>query len=265
MKPCLCNQLVLLRYIPYVKNPRKITKYRPISLCNVIYKLAFKTVANRLKTVLSSIVNENQSAFTKGRFITDNILVSYETMHYISYKRTGKIGEMALKLDMSKAYDRMEWACLRGIMEKLGIHRRMVEVVMRCVCTITYSVRINGKPTGRITPSRGLRQGDPLSPCLFLLYAEGLSGLIRQQVDKGNLKGVAICRGAPHISHLFFTDDSLIFCQATLGECEVLQQIFLVYEVVSGQQLNRNKSALFFSKNTPSAIQEEIQRRFRAW
>ena len=101
-------------------------------------------------------------------------------MHHIIQKRTRKIGEMALKLDMSKAYDRMEWACLRGIMEKLGIHRRMVEVVMRCVCTVTYSVRNNGKPIGRITPSRGLRQGDPLSPYLFLLCAEGLSGLIRQ-------------------------------------------------------------------------------------
>lgn len=73
-----------------------------------------------------------------------------------------------------------------------------------------------------------------------------------------------MCRGAPHISHLFFADDSLIFCQATLGECEVLQQIFSVYEAMSGQQLNRNKTALFFSRNTPSAIQEEIQQQFGA-
>jgi len=94
--------------IPKVKNPRKITDYRPISLCNVIYKLASKTVANRLKTVLSSIVSENQSAFTKGRFIIDNILIAYETMHHISQKRSGKIGEMALKLDKSKKYDRVE-------------------------------------------------------------------------------------------------------------------------------------------------------------
>ena len=217
-----------------LKTPHKITEYWPISLCNVIYKLASKTVANRLKTVLSSIVSENQSAFTKGRFITDNILVAYETMHHISQKRIGKIGEMALKLDTSKAYDRVEWACLKGIMEKLGIHRRMVEVVMRCVCTVTYSIRINGQPKGRIIPSRGLRQGDPLSPYLFLLCAEGLSGLLRQQVESGSIKGVAVCHGAPRISHLFFADDSLIFCQATLEECAVLQQVLLVYESVSG-------------------------------
>ena len=166
--------------IPKVKNLRKINEYRSISFCNVIYKLASKTVANKLKIVLSSIVSENQNAFTKGRFITDNILVTYETMHYISQKRTRKIGEMALKLDMNKAYDRMEWDCLKGIMLKLGIHRRMVEIVIRCVCIVTYSVRINGKPRGHIIPTRGLRQGDPLSPYLLLLCAKGLSSLIRQ-------------------------------------------------------------------------------------
>ena len=190
--------------IPKVKNLRKINEYRSISFCNVIYKLASKTVANRLKIVLSSIVSENQNAFTEGRFITDNILVTYETMHYISQKRTGKIGEMALKLDMNKAYDRMEWDCLKGIMLKLGIHRRMVEIVMRCVYIVTYSIRINGKPRGHIIPTKGLRQGDPLSPYLLLLCAKGLSGLIRQQVERGSIKGVAVCRGAPCISHFIF-------------------------------------------------------------
>ena len=129
---------------------------------------------------------------------------------------------MTLKLDMNKAYDRMEWDCLKGIMLKLGIHRRMVEIVMRCVCIVTYSIRINGKPRGHIIPTRGLRQRDPLSPYLLLFCAKGLSGLIRQWVERGSIKGVVVCHGAPRISHLFFADDSLIFCQATLEECRVL-------------------------------------------
>ena len=171
-------------------------------------------------------------------------------MYHISQKRTGKVGEMALKLDMSKAYDRVEWTCLKGIMEKLGIHRRVVEIIMRFVSTVTYSIRINGQPKGRIIPSRGLRQGDPFPPYLFLLCTEGLSSLLRQQVERGNIKGVVVCHGAPRIAHLLFIDDSLIFCQATLEECEVLQQVFLVYESVSRQQLNRSKTPLFFSRNT---------------
>lgn len=108
--------------IPKVQNPMKETDYKPINLCNVAYKIASKVVANRLKIVLSIIVSENQSAFTKGRFITDNVLVAFETMHYISQKKTWKVGEMALKLDISKAYDRVEWSCLKKIMRKLGVH-----------------------------------------------------------------------------------------------------------------------------------------------
>ena len=91
----------------------------------------------------------------------------------------------------------------------------MVTIMMRCVNIVTYSVKINGRPRGCISPSRGLLQGDPLSPYLFLLYVEGLSALLRQSVDQGSLKGVATCQGAPEISHLFFADNSLIFYKAT--------------------------------------------------
>ena len=108
----------------------------------------------------------------------------------------------------------------------------------------------------------GIRQGDPLSPYLFTLCAEGLSSLIKSSVANGDLKGVAVCRGGPKLSHLFFADDSLIFCKASLAECAALQRILKVYEDALGQQLNRAKTSLFFSRNTPSAIQEEIKQRF---
>lgn len=120
-------------FILKVKVPRKVSEFRSISLCNVIYKIITKTSANRLKKVLTYTVSEEQSAFVSGRLITDNIIVAYETMHTIRRKTGGKDGLMALKLDMSKAYDRVEWSFLGEVMIKLGFSQRWAERVMDCV------------------------------------------------------------------------------------------------------------------------------------
>ena len=135
---------------------------------------------------------------------------------------------------------------------------------MQCITTVTYVVRVNGKPSGHIIPSKRLHQGDPLSPYLFLICAEGLSALIRKVVADGLLEGISVCRGGPCLSHLFFADDSLIFCKATVEECEALQKVLCAYEQSSGQQLNRTKTSLFFSPNTTEEIQDEIRVRFGA-
>ena len=250
--------------IPKTKSPKRVTEFRPISLCNVIYKLASKTLANRLKNILLAIISDTQIAFVNGRLITDNVLVVFEMMHHINLKKTGTTREMALKLDMSKAYDRVEWARLDKIMEKLGFHSRWRRLMMQCISSVTYDVRINGKPSGHIIPTRGLRQGDPLSPYLFLLCAEGLSALIKKASADGLLEGISVSRGGPCLSHLFFVDDSLIFCKATIEECEVLQRVMSKNEKASGQQLNRTKTSLFFSPNTAKEIQDEIGIQFGA-
>ena len=146
-----------------------------------------------------------------GRLITDNVLVAFETMHHTSKKKGGKVGDMALKLDMSKAYDRVEWVWLEKIMEKLGFAERWRGLVMKCVTSVNYAIKVNGFPMGSITPSRGIRQGDLLSPYLFFLCAEGLSSLIKAFVANGGLKGISVCREGPKLSHLFFADNSTIF------------------------------------------------------
>ena len=149
--------------IPKIKNPTKIIQYRLISLCNVISRLTSKVITNRLKWFLPSIINENQNAFMSDCFITDNILVAFETMHYLNQKICGKVGEIVLKLDMSKAFDCVEWRCLEGIMLKMGFDTKWVNLMMQCITFVTYSIRINGQPRGHITLSCGLRQGDPIS------------------------------------------------------------------------------------------------------
>jgi hypothetical protein len=120
--PSLNHTYVTL--IPKTKSPKKMTKYKPISLCNVIYKLISKVLANRLKKILPHIISKSQSAFVPGRLITDNILITFETLHHMHNKRAGKVGSMALKLDMSKANDQVEWSFLKQVMVCMGFHER---------------------------------------------------------------------------------------------------------------------------------------------
>lgn len=136
-----------------------------------------------------------------GRLITNNVLVAFEAMHQINLKKSGAEGEMALKIDRSKAYDRVECTCLEKIMEKLGFHSRWRSLMMQCISSVSYAIRVSGKPSGHIIPSRGLRQGDPFSPYLFLICAEGLSTLIKKAAVDGLLVGVSVCRGGPCLSH----------------------------------------------------------------
>lgn len=120
-----------------------MTQFRPISLCNVLYKICSKVLANRLREVLNDIIFEEQSAFIPGRLITNNVLLAYECIHYLKRKK-GKTGCCAIKLDMAKAYDRVEWAYLRSIMVKLGFAEFWISTIMKCVETVSFSIRVNG-------------------------------------------------------------------------------------------------------------------------
>ena len=131
--------------------------------------------------------------------------------------------------------------------------------MMECISSVSYSILVNGEPHGYIKPSQGLRQGDPLSPYLFLLCAEGFHSLLQKEKIAGDLKGVSISRGGPKITHLFFADDSFLFCKATTGDVNRIQGILTQYEKASSQQINRQKTTIFFSKSTPHSAQAAIQ------
>ncbi|XP_024177965.2 uncharacterized protein LOC112183883 [Rosa chinensis] len=236
---------------PDVKDPVSVTDLRPIALCNVIYKICSKVIANRLKKILSKIISPCQSAFIPGRLIIDNTLVANEVSHFIHNCYSSTEGVFSLKLDMSKAYDRMEWNFLEAVLLRLGFAKSWVGVIMKCVTTVKYAFLINGQPRGHLTPTRGLRQGDPLSPYLFLLCTEVFSTLLERKVGYGELQGIKVCEGAPTIHHLLFADDSLLFGKATLHECLHIQNVLHDYELASGQQINFSKSSIVFSKRVP--------------
>jgi ribonuclease HI len=246
--------------IPKVDSPEVITQYRPISLCNVVYKIISKMIANRLKRILPEIISPTQSAFVPGRLITDNVLVAYECFHTIKKKTHGSSGFCAVKLDMNKAYDRVEWNFLERMMLKLGFHEQWVRLIMECVSSVSYRVRFNDTETDEFTPTRGLRQGDPLSPYLFLLCSEGLSSMLAHEEEIGNLEGIKVCRNAPTISHLLFADDSLILMKANMQCANTLKRILDTYCRSSGQMVSNAKSSIFFSPNTPVGVREEVCR-----
>ena len=146
-----------------VKKPSDITKYRPISLCNVIYRIITKTIIDRLKQILHDIISPNQSAFIPNRLITENIIIGYKCLHKIRLRKGKKNGVVALKLDISKAYNRVEWSFLEHAMYHLGFSKTWIELIMNCIFTSSFSMLINGAPKGLIQPQRGMRQGCPLS------------------------------------------------------------------------------------------------------
>lgn len=191
--------------------------------------------------------------------ILDNVLVAFETLHYIRNHWTCKTGYIALKLDMRKAYDRVEWCCMQQVLVKMGFHKRWVKLMMECITSATYSILINGEPHVHIIPTRGLQQGDPLSLYLFLMCTEGLHGLISTVAMDNEIRGVSICKGGPWLTHLFFADDNLIFYRAKEEECQKLLDLLASYERASCQKINRSKTSLFFGKSTPQDMQDVIK------
>ncbi|KAL0408380.1 UNVERIFIED_CONTAM: putative mitochondrial protein [Sesamum radiatum] len=190
--------------------------------------------------------------------ITDNILVAYEVNHFLKNTRRGKEYFIALKLDMSKAYDCVKWSFLKRVLEKLGLNDRFVRLVFLYISTVSFSFILIVDIFGNIVPERGIRQGDPLSPYLFILCAEALSSMLLACENQGELRSVRVARNAPQINHLLFADDTVIYCKAVVEEVLWVKEVLKQYELASGQLINKEKSCMVFSKNTLVTRREEL-------
>ena len=170
--------------IPKTDRPSEISQFRPISLCNVSYKIISKILSKHLKRCLSSLILETQSSFVTRRLITDSILVAHEVFHALRTNPSCKAKFVAIKTDMSKAFDRVEWFFLEALLLKLGFSPKWVSWIKLCISSVSYQVLLNGEPKGSIHPSRGIRQGDPLSPFLFIILTEALISRFKERKAK---------------------------------------------------------------------------------
>ncbi|KAG7576108.1 hypothetical protein ISN45_Aa03g005410 [Arabidopsis thaliana x Arabidopsis arenosa] len=247
--------------IPKISTPQRMSDLRPISLCSVLYKIISKILSSRLKQHLPAIISPTQSAFVAARLVSDNILIAHEIVHNLRTNEKISKEFMAFKTDMSKAYDRVEWPFLKGILMALGFSMQWITWIMGCVTSVSYSVLINGQPYGYIKPERGIRQGDPLSPFLFVLCTEALIHILTQAETEGKLTGMQFNGSGPTINHLLFADDTLLVCKAKKEECEELMHCLSSYGHISGQMINLDKSSITFGAKVTEDTKQWVKNR----
>jgi exonuclease III len=243
-----------LALIPKEGQANRPKQYRPIALCNVIYKLLTKVIARRLKPILPTIISPEQSGYVEGRQILDSIILAHEVIH--SLQKTKTPG-MLLKLDISKAFDKLSWEYMKAMLIAFGFDQNWVTWILNLTSSAFFSLLINGVPSKPFSPSRGIRQGDPLSPFLFIIMAEGLSRSIHAALENNLLTGLPLHGLTPPISHSQFVDDTLLMGSPTAREANSLKEILQLFSDASGLECNKDKSQIFFF-NTPLPIQLHI-------
>jgi hypothetical protein len=197
--------------------------------------------AKRLAKVMDTIISSNQCAFIKGRNLVDGVLVVNEVVDWV---KKAKKECIIFKVDFEKAYDSVDWGFLEYMLHRCGFCGKWIEWMRACVFAGNLSVLVNGSPTGEINIQRGLKQGDPLAPFLFLIVVEGFSGIMRNAVNMGLFKGVSVGNTPVDISHLQYADDTLCFGEASVDNLWTLKAILRGYEMASGLKVNFWKSSL---------------------
>lgn len=234
--------------IPEKDKAESFEEFRPIALCNTLYKLLTKTIANRLHNLLPLLISEEQTNFVPECSIYDGIIIAQEGIHIV---QTNKDPSMLMKLDIKKAYDKVDWHFLFTCLEAFGFARQWINLIYEYISTPRMSILVNGSPAGFFNSSRGLRQGDPISPFLFILMAESLGRLLNIAREKSSIQEIKITSG-----------DTILFGHNDVEEAKAIKQILHTYWLVSGQEINTTKSNIFFF-NTEEKLVDKICKTFK--
>ena len=248
----------LIVLIPKIPGPETLSNYRPISLCNTIYKIVSKILVARLRPLLGNIISPLQSAFVPGRRGTNNAIIAQELIHTISRKK-GRSGFMAIKIDLEKAYDKLEWSFIRFMLNRVNLPQSLIKLIMSCISTVSTSILVNGGTLDPIFPSRGIRQGDPLSPYVFILCMDFLGQLIEEECSKKRWNPVRASKSGLAFSHLFFADVLVLFAKANQANCLVIREVLNEFCSKSGQSVSGAKSRVYFSPNVGRDDRESLR------
>jgi hypothetical protein len=244
----------LVTLIPKVGDASDMKQFRPISLLNCSFKIFSKLLTLRLGPVAQRIVNKSQSAFIKGRYILESVVVAHELVH--SLNRTGEKG-VILKLDFEKAYDRVSWHFLFDMLKDRNFDPLWINWIQKIVVGGSLGILVNGEESSFFKPGKGLRQGDPLSPLLFNLVGDGLAKMLDKAVSRGLVQGVLRDFKKGGIVSLQYADDTILFSKAEDSALENLKCILMWYEQLSGMKVNFHKSEIL-----PMNLDQEETQRF---
>ncbi|KAL9999607.1 putative RNA-directed DNA polymerase [Helianthus debilis subsp. tardiflorus] len=231
-----------LTLIPKVTNPSTLGEFRPISLIGSVLKVVSKVLVNRLKTVMNNLVSEHQSAFLSRRYILDGPLVTNEVIAWAK-KREKKI--FLFKIDFDKAYDNVNWEFLQSVLSQMGFSPVWCDWIRGILMASRASVLVNGSPTFEFGCQKGIRQGDPLSPFLFIILMEAFSGMLKQACVLGAFHGIKLPNNGPLLSHLLYADDAMILGEWTSVNFINLKRILRIFYMCSGLKINLHKSVLY--------------------
>ena len=219
--------------IPKTQGPESIDSYCPISLYNSVYKIVSKILVGRIRPLLDQLISPCQVAFVPGRRGVDNAIVVQEIIHTMG-RAKGKVGFMALKINLEKAYDKPEWSFIRSMLIKYNFPENLIEIMMSCISSVSTSLLFNGGSLEPFRPSRGIRQGDPLSSYIFILCMEFLGQLIQEKCEAKVWCLIKSSRSGPSFSHLFFADDLVLFAKENAENCSAIREVLDTFCRCSG-------------------------------
>ncbi|KAJ0520505.1 putative RNA-directed DNA polymerase [Helianthus annuus] len=236
-----CNSS-FISLIPKSNNPQTINNFRPINLIGCISKVVTKILSSRLKKVMDFLISDVQTAYIEGRSIMEGPLIMNEL---ISWAKCSKKKLMLLKVDFEKAFDSISWSFLDSVLSQMGFPALWRKWMMGLLKTARTSVLVNGSPTLEFEIQKGVRQGDPLSPLLFILAMEALHIATESAVQLGIFKGVTTPGEGPRVSHLLYADDALFVGEWSEDNFHNLARLLRCFHLSSGLKVNFSKSKVF--------------------